>query len=169
MNGLRLISYLSPLPLVAVALRIGLLWDALPERIASHFGANGQPNAFQDKTSFVTISLGMMALMLLLFGLAPRLLRALPSRTINLPNREYWLVPERRELALDKLATHLSVIGLMTQLFLAAVYELALEANLSRSPLNNQVMFGLLGLLYAGIITIIVRLYRDFRVPSPLS
>jgi len=166
MKQRKLIAYLPPLLILCVALRVWLVWDALPERIASHFGASGQPNAFQDKQSFVTLSLGMMTLMYALFGLMPRLLPALPPRMVNVPNREYWLSPERREASIRKLVDHLSMVGVMTQLFMVAVYELVIRANLARAALDNSTMFVLLGLFYAGVISSIVRIYRDFRLPE---
>lgn len=41
---------------------------------------------------------------------------------INLPHRDYWLAPERREASLQRLGTHLSGLGLLLTLLVGGLY-----------------------------------------------
>ena len=47
-------------------------WDALPERVATHWGASGEPNGWSDRSSLPWmiggLGIGMYLLMLMLFG-----------------------------------------------------------------------------------------------------
>jgi|SRR5581483_4971729 len=94
----------SRAPLLALAamtaaalVHAGLLARTLPERVASHFDFAGQPNGWSARGSFLTSYLGVVAL-LLLVGVGSGLAFAkLPIRWIDLPNRAYWLDPERRQ------------------------------------------------------------------------
>jgi uncharacterized membrane protein len=155
---------------IAIALFAGLrllfAWQALPDKVASHFGADGRADAFQSRDSFMILSLGMLLAMLAIFVALPSLLRRLPPRMLNVPNREYWLTDERKDEALLRLSHHLGVIGVLTLGFMAAVFELVLRANFAGRPLDNAWMYSLLALLYGGMITRLIMIYRDFRVPE---
>jgi hypothetical protein len=53
------------LPLTA--LRYWLVWDELPVRMATHFGANGQPNGWMSREVSLYFALGLTAFMLVIF------------------------------------------------------------------------------------------------------
>ena len=42
----------------------------------------------------------------------PRLLKSTPASLINLPNKSYWLAPERREETMDRLASSFEALGM---------------------------------------------------------
>jgi hypothetical protein len=56
----------------------GQVWDQLPNRMAVHFDANWQPNGYTSREGAVMLGLGIMAVMLVLFTVAPLIVRALP-------------------------------------------------------------------------------------------
>jgi hypothetical protein len=94
------------------------------------------------------------------------LIRWLPTSLINLPNRGYWLVPERKALALGKLVSWSAWISAWLAFFLSAVLELVVRANLARAPLDNALFLTLLGVFMAGVLVGLVLLVGAFRVPS---
>ncbi len=68
----------------------------LPDRVATHFGIDGQPNGWMTRSGYIAFisafGLGLPAFTII----AAFLSRFLPSWMINIPNRDYWLAPERR-------------------------------------------------------------------------
>src|SRR5277367_5148881 len=75
-------------------------YDDLPAKVASHFDIEGRPNGWMSREMCVgfTVGLGILmpALVVGMMGGAGRI----PVSFINLPHRDYWLVPERRGPAL---------------------------------------------------------------------
>jgi uncharacterized membrane protein len=99
-------------------------WISAPGRVPSHFDAAGRPNAWSSRDEFfflqVAVTLGVAALFI---GI-PWLLKFTPASLINLPNKSYWLAPERREETMDRLASYFEVFACATVLLLIAVFEL---------------------------------------------
>jgi len=76
----------------------------LPERMASHFLADGTPNGWQLKEMFFLL-MGLVSASTAIIGfLAPVLIARRPASQINLPNKEYWLAPERRAATMEFIA-----------------------------------------------------------------
>ena len=68
----------------------------LPARVASHFDGAGRPNGWMARDGFVLFQCGLVLTLGALFGIGGRLLKVTPNGWINLPNKNYWLAPERR-------------------------------------------------------------------------
>src|SRR4051812_2843603 len=81
---------------VASAGRLAFVFDALPVRLASHFDISGQPNGYQARGGFALTSISLQLFLIALFTSLPWLLQRLPNQLINMPNRDYWLAPQRR-------------------------------------------------------------------------
>ncbi len=76
-----------------------LSWTSqqLPERVATHFGLHGEPNGWMQKPSAVMVMGGFGLGLPLLTVVLSFLVRFVPADLVNLPHREYWLAPERRD------------------------------------------------------------------------
>lgn len=163
----RRLAFGSILVLVAVAvLRIASVWDSLPPSMASHFAAGGQPNDWMGRGGFFAFYFGVVGLVTaLLLGIGG-LMRVLPDHLLNLPHREHWLAPERREGTLERIARAFRVYAFTTVLFSAAVLELVLRANLEGRGLANGPFFVMLVayLAFTGIWTI--QFTRAFAQPE---
>jgi hypothetical protein len=96
----------------------------------------------------------------------PVLLRRLPVSLISMPNRDYWLAPERRQQSLAALAVYLHWFGNANIGLLAGTFQLAIQANLRRQNLPSDAMWTLLAgfLLFTGAW--LVHLYRHFAKPG---
>jgi uncharacterized membrane protein len=119
-------------------LRLTRCFAALPPLMATHFDLGGKPNGFQERSAFVWTSVLVSVFMLALFAALPALLVHLPERFLNLPNKDYWLAPERRAQTFGRLSAHIDWLGCATMGLLAGVFELIIRANLTRSPLGYQ-------------------------------
>jgi uncharacterized membrane protein len=104
-------------------------WYSAPGLVPSHFDAAGRPNAWSSRDEFFTlqvaVTLGVAALFI---GIA-WLLKSTPARLINLPNKSYWLAPERREETMDRLASSFEVFACATVLLLLVIFELTSRAS----------------------------------------
>lgn len=148
-----------------MAVRCMLVWSALPDPMASHFDNNGVPNAFQSRATFMSIMFGVLALLVFSFVVAPRLMRFIPPKLLNLPYRSYWIKRENVGEALDRYATWSMWFGCGTFVLMLCVFELALQANLKLQPMNPTLMWTLLGAYLVGTLVAIARLYAVFKPP----
>ena len=140
--------------------------DRLPERMATHFDAAGRANSWMSRQGFFVFSFGMLAFMSLVFFGAGGLIRLLPPRLVNLPNRDYWLAPERRDATIADMATRMARLGLVALLFIVAIDELVLRANVAGGDLPGAPIWIGLALVLALTAVWMVRLYRRFRLPK---
>jgi hypothetical protein len=137
---------------------------ALPERVASHFGAAGQPNAYMTQAGYrlymLVMTVGFPALMVVAIAWLPR---RFPHLT-NIPRRDYWMAPERRELALALLARRALWLGCALVLFACAIHWLLLRAHEVTPPRLPTVPFLLLlAAFLAFICAWALALYRAFH------
>jgi uncharacterized membrane protein len=152
--------------LVAIVARTALTWSELPDVMASHFGAGGRPDGFEDKTTFFAmfaVLTGFMTVLQLATGL---LLPRTPAHMINLPHREYWLAPERRAETIASLVVSLDWIGVALTFLLVGALELTIRANLAQQALDARFFTVLLFTLFAALIGWIAYLFRRFTPAS---
>jgi serine/threonine-protein kinase len=140
----------------------------LPERVATHFGSSGTPDGWMSRPACAAFTLETAALTAWICAGSTYLARFFSDSAINIPNRAYWLAPERRRETHDKLfSLGLWIACLTTALFLA-LHVLVVRANRA-DPVRLPAWEGL-GLLLAfltGIGGLIgFSATRSWRVPS---
>ena len=113
----------------------------LPDTVASHFDAAGAADGWMPRTGYLVFMLGAIALLPLLLAFVPRLALATAGNRINLPNRDYWLAPERRAATLEYMHTHSARFGVLLAAFLAYVHLLVVLANKAAVPRLPSVPF----------------------------
>ncbi len=161
-SGLLLVAVLA----VAAALFVYVTSAGFPDVGATHFDAQGRPNAAMSRAGYR----GFMAFLIVVIPLMVAGLPALLARhwpmLLNIPHREYWLAPERRDETLASIRARTAVIASATILLLCFVHFLVLSANASERPELDQRMLLLgLGFFAAFMVGWIVALYRRFRLP----
>jgi hypothetical protein len=99
----------------------------------------------------------------LLVAASALLVRKLPPQLVNLPNKRYWLAPERRAESLAALGALSRGFAAGLAVFLCFVHWLVVRANASRPPRLDETWF-LAGLAAFGLTTLawLVALYRRF-------
>src|ERR1043166_6835628 len=123
------------------ALQYAYYAPRLPEIVGSHFNGAGAVNAWQSKAVFFGIEI-MIVVMATVIGFGvPRLISAMPVSLINLPNKGFWLAPERREETFSYLEMHMAWFGCAFLAFLLFVMELVFRANLRQPPQLNSAAF----------------------------
>jgi uncharacterized membrane protein len=120
--------------LVAAITQAIYAFPQMPERMASHFAASGAPNGWMTKEQFFVIyAITFLPALFLEFWVGGKISRTSEAR-INLPNKEYWLAPERRSATLAYFQTFFAWYGCALLLLLVFVFGLAMRANLSPKP-----------------------------------
>ena len=140
----------------------------LPEAVAGHFGEDGLANGWMKKTSLLTIHIAVQFGTAGVLLLAGEFARRLPDSLFNMPNKEYWLHPHRRDETLSDNGKALILIAGATSLFFTAVMQLVYVANLSDPPKLDErfflIAFGAYLGIVLGVVIFMVRKYS--RIPS---
>jgi hypothetical protein len=99
--------------------------------------------------------------------LAPHQIAAKANARINLPNRNYWLAPERREATMRFISATMAWFGSCLLFVLIAGTFLALQANLGPDRrFNSQAMLVVMAGFLASLLRLMIGLFRHFqRVP----
>jgi hypothetical protein len=141
------------------------MFVALPEVVASHFGPSGEHDAWMARGALIAMFVALQALFFAVAPLATTLVRRLPKELVNLPNKDYWLAPERRERAVERLGDHAWSFSAGMGAFLVFTEVLVLRANLAHAPLENGPFLAGLCAVFAFTIGWLVRMSAAFRLP----
>lgn len=164
-TGLTATRVLWLLPILTLA-HIAWYYPVLPSPMASHFGPSGKADGFMSKQGFMIFYLCFVVGYCALFGSMGKLLRHIPSELINLPNKEYWLAPERREATLRVFGNQMALFGIAIGAFFIAVMQTVFLTNLGGSQqLDSLFMVYLVAfLIFTGVWS--AQMVKQFKVPS---
>ena len=161
-TGILLVLYLH---LVAFVLDSA---GRLPERVATHFDIAGRPNGWmsRDMATDFTLGVGLFlpALTISMMALTSRI----PVSFVNIPNRDYWLAPERRRETGATLLRFGLWLSCLEVLLVTVMHGLIVTAN-NRADgvrLDGTGIAWALGGFAVGIAFWIVLLRRRFVLPS---
>lgn len=164
----RLLVALSALYL-AFAVLIVASAPGLPDRVATHFGLNGAPDGWMSRPGFLGFSLAFPLGLSFVIAGSLYLTRFLPESSINLPNKEYWLAPERRAETFDRLFALGLELACLTMLLMIGVHALLIRANLSPPPqISPLAAISLVAAYLIGVLAIVWRAcWRAWRIVPP--
>lgn len=107
-----------------------LLYPQLPDVVASHFNAQGAPNGWQTKTGFMA-TVAIITLVMVLIGfIMPLVIVRLPVQLINLPNKRFWLAPERRAQTRTFLEAYFGWFACAIYFVVLVAFNYAVQVNL---------------------------------------
>src|SRR6202034_2775097 len=106
----------------------------LPDRMASHFGASGIPNDWMTKSQFFAIYAVVLIPALFVEFWVGRSVSKQSGARINLPNKEYWLAPERRAATFAYFEVFFAWYGCAFLALETFAMGLAMRANLNPPP-----------------------------------
>lgn len=137
----------------------------LPDLMASHFDAFGRPNGWMSKNTYFLFEFVLLVLMIGNFSLLPSIIGLLPDRFINIPNRNYWLAPERRIASFEKLKIHFEWFSVLLLTLFIAVNQIVFKANISKQNLSSEGIWAILLTFIALTVIWSVVLLSRFRLP----
>jgi uncharacterized membrane protein len=141
----------------------------LPPMVASHFDGAGFPTAHMTRAFYTKFVFGMgvgfpiamVALLSVVYSTAG---------DMKLPNRDYWLAPERIAQTRALLVAHAIWFGCLMVGMVCYMHWLVLAAHRSVPPhLSNQMVMGGL-LVFLGVaVGWVIALLRAFRLPRLIT
>lgn len=130
-NGLAILAGLLVSSTVIAIVQNAWYWQQLPARVATHFGIDGAPNAWMSRNAATAMMLTLqIGLPLFMAGFGASM-RWLPPSLVNIPHRQYWFEPQRRESTVRTMRLMLMFMALLTSLFLIWLSHLTFRANLT--------------------------------------
>jgi hypothetical protein len=159
-KGLRLFA----LYIACGAVFVWLTSMRLPPLVASHFGASGVANGFMTRTGYTVFMaafvIGLPAFMVFVTWFAVGNARA----RLNLPNRDYWLAPDRRAGTVAFLRDGILWFGVLLVTFLCYAHALVVLANGVQPPqLANSWFIGGLVAFFIVLFIAVRKFLGHFR------
>jgi uncharacterized membrane protein len=141
-------------------------YPLLPDRLASHFGASGMPNGWMTKSQFfITFAIVLLPALavefLLSYGIAKK-----PDAKLRLPNKEYWLAPERRAETFAYFDSFFAWYGCAFLFVEVFAMGLAMRANFDTPPQlpTGPIVSVLVGFVLFNVVAVVAML-RRFSTP----
>lgn len=166
MNTTKWLLLVFGLLLLAAGLDLAYYYPQLPDRVATHFNIEGQPDDWSSKGMFLMIYVLLLVIMTLIFPGSLLLMPVIPRSWVNLPNKEYWFAPERIQYAHDVLGRFLLSFGIATLGFLMATLHETMRTNLTPNPHLADGFRIAFGTYIAVDLAITVWIYFAFRLPK---
>lgn len=149
------------------ALQVFHYYPSLPETMAVHFGAGGAPNGWMTRDGFVAFYFALLIFETGIFTGLGAFLPKISARLINIPNKDYWLAPERREETFRDLSRGMYTLTAIIAGFIIAMHQMLIEINIKGDPvLDERGFLAGLGLFLAVIACFIIWTYWRFRKPE---
>lgn len=142
-----------------------ILSDAqLPDRIATHFDFNRQPDGWASRSSYMLfiISFGTGLTFFIVF--IGYVLRFAPNELFSLSNREYWLAPERRAETMAYIFRQVLWFSCWLVCFVIGMHFSTIDAN-NQVPvlLPGWEIYGLLAIFLVGTSVWALIMVRHFK------
>ena len=153
--------------LLICAIEIVRLWNIVPAQMAAHFDILGNPDRFVARAEFFRYQIQTIVVVIGVSILPQILFLVTPVNLINMPNREYWLAPERRADTVDRLSSFGAMMFGIILLAIQVGFELSAYANLA-TPIHFNLQWLLLTMLasFSVIGLMLFQLVVSFRQPS---
>lgn len=164
----------STLPYRLLALEAALLafqwiryYPLMPEKMATHFGAGGEANGWMGRDEFLLFFCGLCAFLMAMMLLMPKLIGLFPDSMINMPNKEYWLAPERRASSMALIGAHMAWLAVLVLGLMMAILHLTFQANLMPKPRLEGAAIGFaMGGFILCMLLWLVAFIRAFNLPK---
>lgn len=152
--------------LAGVVLSLVLASQQLPLRVASHFNGAGMPDGWMPRNSYLWSMAGLaLGMSVFLVGIFYSI-RYFPPNTINLPNRDYWLAPDRRQETFGIIFRGGVWLATLQEVLVIGIHLLIVAANASQPvKLSSHVWL----LLVAFVLVVVCWAYcliQRFRRPA---
>lgn len=143
-----------------------LAWQVavLPERVPTHFGADGRADGWSSRTGALAFS-ALLPLLLLLLAPFTSMLVVRAPELINAPNKQWWTATAARLRRYERLLREdlwlmmLVTLALLVAMQVAIVF--AAESPDERMP--DGLLFGSMAVFGIGLVAVLVRMFSGGR------
>jgi uncharacterized membrane protein len=138
----------------------------LPLTVASHFDGAGRANAFMSRSGYARFALCFaVGLPSVVVGVLTLVFSR--ATDFKLPNRDYWLAPERIDRTRTFLVAHGVWFGSLLVVLSCCVHWLEITANRARPPqLSNALFAGVMVAFLVATAAWVAALLFAFRRPT---
>ncbi len=156
--------------LLIVVCHMAYFWPHLPDKMATHFGANWEPDGWMSKNMFMLTYAGLIGIISMSFLGSIALMKKVPHSMINLPKKEYWLAPERKDETMDYLSETMLRLHNITITFLVAIMHMTIKYNTSGQKIDSE-LFWILFVAFMGytVFWSVWLIVHFMRVPAAQS
>ena len=152
--------------LIAIAIiQVLYYYPKLPDIVASHFDGAGVADGWSSRQAFFALYLGILLLVVGVFLLLPQLYTAREGFSMNIPNRDYWLAPERHQQTRDFFCRQMALMGVAHLAIAMLAIQMAIAANLKAEVRLGDGLYWALGAYAVFLIAWLFHFYRYFRRP----
>jgi len=163
----RVAVVLFPMIALCAAAFVWITSLRMPPLVASHFEASGGPNGFMPRNVYVFFMLGFVIGLPVLMVYITWFRMGRPGIGINLPNREHWMAPVRRDETIAYLRETVMQFGILLLTFLTYSHWLVVRANLAHPiQLDQNWFIGGVAFFLVAMIIWLKRLLVHFRKPD---
>lgn len=155
---------LSGLAALALAIRA---FSVAPGVVPVHYGLSGLPDRWGSPLEVLLVYLGLVGVGTVIWLMLPHLFQRAPASMINLPHKEYWLAPERRDAATAKLSTWADLVGTALNLLMLTLQQVLSPGRDGASSPSVVPAFATLAFLVFTLGSC-VWLARSYRLPTPV-
>lgn len=138
----------------------------LPETVASHFDGSGKADGWMPRGHQTAWHLGTVLFMAAMFEGIARIARHIPDELINIPHRNYWLVPGRRDETIAWLGTLVRTMGCVVLLFFVGLFHQVYRVNTGGGDITLALALMSVVLLLAVMAILGATLFRFSRPPA---
>lgn len=143
---------------------VWLTGASLPPTVISRFDTSGAADAYMSRESYLGVMIAIVILIPVFTFVIGRWVAARPEDAITIPNKSYWLAPERRAESLAYIAVWLQGCSFGVTAFVCYVHWLVVRGNsltppqLESTHLYGGMMVALIAQLFA--ISVLVSRFR---------
>ena len=138
-------------------------YPLMPEVVASHFDGLGAANGWSSRNGFFSLYSAMLALLVFVFIYIPRWSEKRTSFGMKIPNRKYWLAPERLEQTRKFFRRQMLIMGVVHLSLAIFSVQLVIMANFDQVPLLHQSIAWALGFYFVILIGWLIHFFLHFR------
>ena len=152
--------------LVALAIaQILYYYPQMPDVVASHFDGLGAPNDWSSKNGFFGLYAGILIMLITVFIFMPGWSEKRTRFGMKIPNRDYWLAPERVEHTRAFFRQQMMIMGIVHLGLAIYAIQLAILANFAQQPrLHPSIGWVLIG-YFILLSAWLIHFFLHFRKP----
>ncbi len=140
-------------------------YPRLPGVVASHFDGLGAADDWSGKDGFFALNAAVVLMVIGIFDLMPRWSAGGSRFGMKIPNRNYWLAPERIDATRAFFRRQMLMMGIVHMMLAIYVLQLVIVANLQPEPRLHPGILWALALYLLIIAGWLLQLQRHFKNP----
>ena len=152
--------------LIAAAAQAVYYYPQLPDKIPSHITVTGEVDDYMVKSTFFILMLSTIFGTAVFLTLGSLLVLTKAPQLVNLPHKEYWFAPERKQETIAFVFMINLKLTIATTLMMMAIFQSIIWIGIGSPVSPTTVIWTSTGLLCAYFLLIIIKLNRRFKLPE---